>query len=218
MANRLQLGGYYLAPQTYDKSTGQWGFKPPVDYGVILHTNSDGVYPLLVMNQAELTEAASAFQEALRVYGYLAKHTEMPAPARYPINGTQYVSVTEVLKYVIAKPALLNWYAKMAKEGKDPNAVRDAKAVQGTTIHKNLLFFLQGKAVDLTQAPQELTDTMSKFAAWAQGVSLQAVALEQTIVHQTLNYAGTLDGILTCSEPWLLDWRQQREESRHGTT
>lgn len=216
---RLQLGSYYSAPQTYDKATGQSGIKPAVDYGCILHTSEKGVYPLLVMNQSELTEAARIFTEAVRIYRYLATHGNLPEPQRYQINGTAYVSTTEVLKYVIAKPGLLNWYAKMAAEGKDPNAVRDARGVAGSTIHKNILFFMQGRSVDLTQAPPELAKTMALFAAWTGKWNVDAVALEQTVIDQPLGVAGTLDAILSCDAGWVEGWYEEqhakREAERH---
>src|SRR3990167_1672290 len=210
---QLQLGGYYLATSTYDKGTGQWGFKPPVDYGAIIHTSAEGVRPLLVMNQAELTEAASAFQEALRLYRYLAKYDAyMTAPSRYPIGGKQYVSVTEVLKYVVAKPGLLAWYAKLSREGKDPNAIRDEKAGQGSTIHKHLLFFLRGDAVDVTNAPDYVTKTLLHFERWTKAWQVQAVSLEQTLVHQDLGYAGTGDAVLTVDEAQVVAWMEQKRE------
>src|SRR3990167_5667800 len=209
---QLQLGGYYLATSTYDKGTGQWGFKPPVDYGAIIHTSAEGVRPLLVMNQAELTEAASAFQEALRLYRYLAKYDPyMKEPSRYPIGGKQYVSVTEVLKYVVAKPNLFAWGVKMAKEGKDPNAIRDAKAGQGSTIHKNLLFFLRGDAVDVT-ALDYVTKTLGHFERWCKAWNVQAVELEQTLVHQELGFAGTSDAVLTVDEAQIVAWLEQKRE------
>lgn len=211
---RLQLGGYYGATHLYHKATKQWSLKAPVDAGMIVHCNEGGVYPLLVMTQAELEEAFVEFQHALKVYRYLATWGKLSSPERYAIEGTQYVSVTEVLNHVCAKPGLLQWYAKMAKQGKDPNEIRDAKGAIGNTIHKALLFYLRGDAVDVGEAPAYLTKTLAHFAVWSRKIKLEPVHLEATVVHQALGYAGTLDCTWTCDASAI----EPKEVLTHATT
>ena len=138
--------------------------------------------------------------------------------------GTYLWSVTEVNKYALAKEGLLNWYHKKGVEGvltllKDhpeipsvtdldleqtlglleahklrPVDLRDKAGDQGRTFHKLAMFYLQGKTVDLTEAPQLHKDFVAGFASWCTKVQLEPVAVEQMVYEEEPEaIAGTLD-------------------------
>ena len=140
--------------------------------------------------------------------------------------GTYLWSVTEVNKYALAKEGLLNWYHKKGVEGvltllkdhpeipsvKDldleqtlglleahqlrPTDLRDKAGDQGRTFHKLAMFYLQGKNVDLTDAPPLHKDFLAGFAAWCTKVKLEPVAVEQMVYEEEPDeIAGTLDAL-----------------------
>lgn len=84
-----------------------------------------------------------------------------------------------------------------------PTAKRDAAGVTGSRIHKNVMFYLQGKTVNLTDAPPWLSETMAKFAAWGQRVKLEPVLVEQMVFDPDAGYAGTLDALVRMKEEGL---------------
>ena len=156
---------------------------------------------LMRLSQADLEAGFAQFRNALDIFWWLVKkqHVQLPKKEAYQFHDKQLVSVTYVLQHVIAKPMLLNWYAKMAKEGKDPEQERDRRGAEGSLWHKNILFFLQGRPVDLSQAPESLKQTLTQFAYWQQKVKLDPVALETKVAHPALGYAGTYDCLARCT-------------------
>ena len=91
----------------------------------------------------------------------------------------------------------------LAEAGYGPMAKRDAAAVVGTHWHKSILFYLQGKSVDLTDAPEAQVQMMTQFTLWAQRVKLQPQRLETKVANleprRDGGWAGTLDAIATCN-------------------
>lgn len=198
---RLQLGGYFLATHCYDKTTQQTAIKPDVNIAMIVHVGENGVKPALVLGAQELADAVEAFKQALSLYRYIEKHfTEYDRKQggrNYNILGVEdYVSVTTITKYVIAKPGLIAWAAKMAKEGKDPEALKQAGADTGTRIHRLVEFYLKGREVDLTDAPDWMVKASVHMAAWCEKHRVEPVLVEQVVYHPELKYAGTLDTII----------------------
>ena len=197
---RLQLGAYWGATHLWDKGEQVMSTKPQTEYAFIFHVGVGGVHAKLTMTKLELHAAFYAFQHFLEGYRYLKTHDFIKDEERYKIQGVSYVSVTQVLKYSVGKPGLLGWYAKMAREGKDPNQVRDEAAEIGRKIHRMVEFYLKGKAVDLTQAPEWMATTSVKFSAWTTKYTVDPVCVEQVVVHPELGYAGTLDAIVKMDE------------------
>ena len=83
--------------------------------------------------------------------------------------------------------------AKLHEAGLSTNAKRDGRAGQGTSIHKNILFYLQGKPVSVGEAPEWLSKALTHFAAWAGKVDLKAAYLEQKVMNDDFGWAGTCD-------------------------
>ncbi len=154
-----------------------------------------------LLTKPMLDTAFAQFQNCLEVFWWLTSKDFVSVPEKeaYKFEDKQLVSVTYVIQHVIAKPALLNWYAKMAKEGKDPNAERDKRGAEGTLWHKNILWYLQGRSVDIDNGPPTLAQTIAKFAKWEQSVKLKPILLETSVAHPELGYGGTLDAIADCN-------------------
>jgi hypothetical protein len=204
--HRLQLGGYARCPSQYDKDTGLVLPLDRSEVGAVIHLNTDGIWPLTVLTGEELVQAGARFVEAVSIYRYLALHGAIPGRRedRYHIQGQPYVSVTQVLQYVIAKPGLLNWYAKMAKEGKSPDQERDKKAVAGSTIHKLVMFYLQGKKV--TVENDKLAGLMVTFGQWCAKVDAKPLETETTVFDAQIGVAGTLDTRLSVDQAKWQTW------------
>src|SRR3990167_4031748 len=119
---RLQLGGYQQCPMAYDKVAQVATVKLPADYGMVCWVGSEGVQVRLLMTALELQEAGRIFSLAAELahYAVATKDGRPFTPSRYthPMKPTQSLwSVTEVLRYALAKDGLLNWYHKQGVEG-----------------------------------------------------------------------------------------------------
>jgi len=186
---RLQIAGYALCCK-------EQGLCDP-DYGLVVQTLKDRTSIAILMDKQELAEAADVLLHLKAAYDYMKQQGQIREEERYQIQvdgkTEPFVSVTQIMKFCIAKPGLLNWYSKMAKEGKDPNAVRDQRGEEGKTIHKNILYFLQGKSVDLTQCPAWLASTMAKFYVWAIKYQVKPALMEQKVWSMRHRFAGRLD-------------------------
>lgn len=198
---RLQMGGYYLATHCYDKTSGQTSLKPTIDAAMVVHVGEKAVKPALIMTKPDLEEAARAFEHELALYRYIAKffteYDNKQGGRNYKILDRDYVSVTTIAKYVIAKPGLLGWYAKMAKEGKDPEALKQAGADVGTKIHRIVEFYLKGREIDLTDATEWMVKASTNMAVWCIKHKVEPVIVEQSVYHPELGFAGTLDAVIT---------------------
>ena len=99
-----------------------------------------------------------------------------------------------------------------------PTDLRDKAGEQGRTYHKLAMFFLQGKNIDLTQAPKWQTDFVSKFAMWCTRVALEPLAVEQTVYEEEPNpMAGTLDALASVKREWVeQEWERlhQKQEAK----
>ena len=167
--------------------------------------------------------------------------------------GVQLWSVTETNSRALAKPLLYQWHYKKGVEGvltllkdhpeipsvKDldleqtlglleahklrPTDLRDKAGDQGRTFHKLAMFYLQGKNVDLTDAPQGHKDFLTGFAAWCTKVKLEPVAVEQMVYEDTEeaeSIGGTLDCLAMVDRGFVeSEWARlnQPKEQKEGT-
>ena len=85
-----------------------------------------------------------------------------------------------------------------------PVDLRDKAGAQGRTWHKLAMFYLQGKTVDLTDAPQGHKDFIAKFAMWCTKVKLEPLAVEQMVYEEEPDaIAGTLDCQAVVDRMWV---------------
>lgn len=197
---RYQLGGYYGCTSVYDKQLAQSLPHQESDLGVAVRVAPEGVDVRLMLEKDDLKRAYAHFIHALSLFRDLKDYGDVLQEERYQINGTAYVSVTHILRHVIAKPGLLSWYAKMAKDGKDPAAFRDERANYGTRIHKMLAMFFLGKSVDMGEAPEDLQKVMRNVERFASKYHLEPDRVECQLYHPDEGYAGTVDWEGTADE------------------
>ena len=93
-----------------------------------------------------------------------------------------------------------------------PTDLRDKAGEQGRIFHKLAMLFLQGKRVDMTQAPPWQVNFLSKFAEWGQRVHLEPLAVEQTVYEEAEPIAGTLDCLGRVDTGWV---ESERERVAH---
>jgi hypothetical protein len=138
------------------------------------------------------------------------------------------LSVTTVLKDAIAKPALLNWMAKVTAEfavdkaeliadmrrssnvndtvrwvTSEARRTRDAAASVGTDVHAYCDAIARGEKPDV---PPPYQPYLNAFRAWLDATGPRIVTSEQMGVNLTLGYAGTFDLIYELDgKRWLVD-------------
>ena len=184
---RMQLSSYGKACE-----------QPPTLQALIQITE-EHCKPVLVMDEFASEQAYKAFENAKAVFDYLRSLGAINVPAneayRCEIDGKEeYLpSVTYILQHVVAKPGLLGWYAKMAREGKDPVKYRDSRAADGTKLHKAIHMILEGKDVDETNAPEWLKNSLKHFRAWKEESGFEPIWMEKKLFNKQLRYAGTAD-------------------------
>ena len=97
--------------------------------------------------------------------------------------------------------------AKLHEAGLSVEAKRDGKAGQGSTIHKTILFYLQGQAVKMGEAPDWLQQALRHFSSWSSRVGLKVAYVEQKLVNEEIGYAGTCD---------FLGWAELKQQEVKG--
>ncbi len=213
---KLQLGGYYGMENVWDKKDQVTYKRQKPQIGLVAQVGPKGVIPKIVMDQQMMEAGKRAFAHAVALYRWLKEAGIEEHEERYTIKGKPYISNTQVLKFILDKPALRQWYYKMGREGKDPTKIRDAKANLGSTIHKNILFYLEGKPVDLTEAPQELQQTVWKFSDWAEKVKLDVLEVESTVFNEEWQAAGTLDCLFRVDPVKFANWIKKYIPQKEG--
>lgn len=215
--HRIQLGGYYLADMVWNKSLQKAFTKPQFDLASIMYVGPDGIIPTTVMTKDELEDAAQAFLHALEVYKYARKHgQDRQREQRYLINNEPYVSVTQILQYVIAKPGLMGWIKKMVKEGKDPDQIRDDKAAYGSGLHRVLEGYLRGEPISIVTPEQAAVVQKFSEVCLTTGAevivfdvpeeNLEVPMIELNVFSTEYGFAGTLDCGLKVNTEAFLAW------------
>jgi hypothetical protein len=112
------------------------------------------------------------------------------------MNGDRLPGVTTVIG-ILDKPSLLNWVAKITKEGHDWQRYRDSMGDSGTVTHLRILNYLKHTEPDLSEyssATIKLSDnSMLSFYEWLKSHKLEPIALEVPWVSDIWNYGGTPD-------------------------
>jgi len=111
-------------------------------------------------------------------------------------NGTRVPSVTTVLG-VLAKPALIHWAWECGCQGEDYRKVRGAAAQVGTIAHYLIMCHLKGIEPELGEyAPEDVSlaeNCVLSYFEWEKGHSMEPVLVEQPLVHEQMEYGGTID-------------------------
>lgn len=123
----------------------------------------------------------------------------------YFINGDNYVSVTNVLS-VLAKPALINWAAKMGARAalKDPTISEDdasyaiyqfkqSSADRGSLVHKFCEHYGTPNQIQLSDIPEEFQGFCNSYVDWYNTNKPELLYREIILCNHTHRYAGTAD-------------------------
>ena len=111
---------------------------------------------------------------------------------RYLVNGKRFLNVTTVLD-VLAKEALLDWAARLAREGKKWRAVRAEAGERGTISHHLLLQLLTGAGATLADlAPEHRPYGQAGFK-WFFKRKPTVLECERMVASCDHRYAGRLD-------------------------
>jgi hypothetical protein len=111
---------------------------------------------------------------------------------RYRVNGERFANVTTILN-VLAKDALLEWAARLAKEGKDWKAVRAQAGERGKVSHHLLLQILTGQGGTLADlSPEHRSYGQAGFKS-IRDLRPKVLECERMVASVTHKYAGRLD-------------------------
>jgi hypothetical protein len=115
-----------------------------------------------------------------------------PQTRRYLVNGKRFANVTTILS-VLAKDALLDWAANLAKEGRNWKAVRAEAGERGKVSHHLLLQILTGAGATLS----DLEDVHRPYGQagfkWVRDAKPEVVECERMVASCEHRYAGRLD-------------------------
>ena len=117
--------------------------------------------------------------------------TGQPQQRRYTVDGQRLPSVTTVLG-VLNKPALLDWAARLAREGKDWRDVRDEAGDRGTNAHALALDVVLGKRRSLSSLPDEHRPYGQAAMAWVLERRPEVIQAERMIASGH-GYSGRFD-------------------------
>jgi hypothetical protein len=151
-----------------------------------------------------------------------------------PVTGTEYPSVTTILK-LLAKPALETWKHKqiaataillgdlsaaveeqginevLAHLVEAPDRIGQAAANRGTEVHHYAEAVARGTA--LPEVGEEAADYLASFHRFVAEWKLEWVDVEATVVNDEVGYAGTLDAwafVRLGPDLALVDWKTCR--------
>lgn len=131
--------------------------------------------------------------------------------------GKKVPGVTTVLKHVslMDGDVLCGWAAKLARQGKDWKAERQAAGDHGTMLHELCETKLPGELVDADR-PEAATDeawrklqlSYAAIRAWWLAAKPTILIAEEPLVSERFQFGGTLDALVDLGgEPWLLDYK-----------
>jgi RecB family exonuclease len=135
----------------------------------------------------------------------------------YLIDGedkTRLTSVTTLTGKVTGGSAdgLMEWAAKLAREGKDWREERNKSAVTGTSVHAALEALAQGTVPDLADFPDEdEKNLVLAISSWWLDAQPVVEKTEFVVAHPGLEYAGRCD--LLCrldDELWIIDLKTSK--------
>lgn len=111
---------------------------------------------------------------------------------RYKVNGEKMPSATTILG-VLNKPALLDWAARLAREGKDWREVRDEAAERGTDSHALACGLLAGDRVGLQDLRDEHRAYGQAAMRWISRRRPKVERLETMVASVAHGYSGRID-------------------------
>jgi hypothetical protein len=111
---------------------------------------------------------------------------------RYMVNGERFANVTTILN-VLAKDALLDWAARLAREGKNWKQVRAEAGERGTISHHLLLRLLTGQGGSLADLASEHRPYGQAGFKFLRKRKPKVLECERMVASCEHGYAGRLD-------------------------
>jgi hypothetical protein len=115
-----------------------------------------------------------------------------PQQRRYMVNGQRFANVTTILN-VLAKDALLDWAANLAKEGLEWKKVRAEAGERGRVSHHLLLQVLTGAGASLADLSEEHRPYGQAGFKWFRDRKPEVIEVEHMVASCEHRYAGRLD-------------------------
>lgn len=115
-----------------------------------------------------------------------------PQQRRYLVDGQRLPSVTSLLR-ILDKPALLDWAARLAKEGVEWRDVRDEAGERGHNAHRLVLDVLTGRQRRLSSLPEEHRAYGQAVMAWVASRNPRPLYTEKLVASVQHGYSGRLD-------------------------
>jgi hypothetical protein len=112
---------------------------------------------------------------------------------RYLVNGARFVNVTTILD-VLSKESLLDWVARLTREGQSWRAVRNEAGERGHGMHHLLLEAMTGSGASLAGLSPEWRPWGRAAFKWLRHRRPEVLLSEQMIASSSVHgYAGRLD-------------------------
>lgn len=119
----------------------------------------------------------------------------MPANKYLLEDGTRVPGCTTICGQ-LDKPALLDWVARITKEGKDWREERDSAGDIGTLVHELIMQFISGEEVTLAKQKRETKKCFNKFLGWWAKETKQDIVvelMEHPLVSECFKFGGAID-------------------------
>jgi len=109
-------------------------------------------------------------------------------------NGIEVPSVTTVIAQ-LNKPQLVNWAARLARQGIHWEDVRNEAADIGTLVHMMAENFIKKQSCDFTHHPHytKACKAYSAFQNWMGVNQVEFLGSEISLVHHQKKFGGTID-------------------------
>jgi hypothetical protein len=114
----------------------------------------------------------------------------------YKVGDTRVPSVTGVLG-ILDKPALLEWVARVTRDGEDWKKVRDTAGNIGTLAHAMILAHIKRDTMDLRDySPADIDlaeNAVLSYLEWEKQHDMEPILVEKPLVSKEYMFGGTPD-------------------------
>lgn len=118
--------------------------------------------------------------------------TGQPQTRRYLVNGERLPSATTILG-ILDKPALLDWAARLAREGLNWREVRDEAGDRGTNAHALVLDVVTGKRRNLASLPPDHRPYGMAAMSWVLRRGPKVIEAERMVASLKHGFSGRTD-------------------------
>lgn len=136
----------------------------------------------------------------------------MPTQPYKSSSGVRLPSVTTILGRFKESGGLLYWAWNCGRDGISMDSVKEKACTAGTITHQWIEDDLHGKELTVYKDVNDDTykqaeNAYEQFKAWRKGFNVQVTKTELSLVSETHQFGGTLDGVTFDGRPAVLDWK-----------